>query len=206
MPAMRTSIPRKSGGLSIPALATTGLLGLTTVLLGFQLHVQGRKLLRLEQEKNVVLELLASCEAKHKTGMQAYSMSRELEGWEGIPQTPTALLRYFADIPGSLRVDSMRIERPFVFRPLSETNQTAFFKYSLETGGYASIAVDNPEKQNNELRTSMLIDMIKSRLGFQFVVEDKVPEDSAVVQDPWRIHAMLDTAIAWKPDNLEVSP
>jgi hypothetical protein len=190
-------MPKKTStiwfGCIFGVLLVANLVQLTT------LNFRRKKVARLTTQQTMALAELERANTSYKIGKMGQSARNELNGWRRAPAHPLAMLNVLSTMTEALKLQTLRIERPALYRPLSDEQKTEFFKFSLAFAGHASMEISEQVAGQGESGLYYFCKEINRTTGSTFISEKGAPEEGAPqsTMPHWNLNAPLDPISAW---------
>ncbi len=189
--------PGFKSGLFLLSLA--GIIVVSNFFLLNSVRLKKQRAEQLTQQIDVSKMRLARAKEDRQTGMMAASIRNEFAGWRKAGSTSIDLLNFLAHPPYGLKVESIRIQRPLLQRPLnSETN--SFFRNALATAGSASVHLRDSGDAKGKFVAPKFADEAGSQFETVFSIsypQKETGEPKEYEHNEWILSADFPLALLW---------
>jgi len=158
----------------------------------------------LKEIKKVAQQEYAQALANQKTGMLAVSILNELNGWVRMSSVPSLQLEHFSNLPDELKLNSISVDRPILYRELPKSLQEPFFKYSLALLSDTSVELVDSGAGKGKYVFPAFLDRVNSTLETPFHIELRDEDDPELprIYDRWQLTQSLKKEWVWQSTSL----
>lgn len=174
------------------------LLSLNLLLAGKTRH-KSKEIELLESQKQVTEATYEIAMEHYKTGLLAASIRNEYAGWKTSDTLPVQLLDYFGRETDRVKIDSLSLHRPLLFRPLPAASTNSTFNYCLAQSGQISLRLSDTGTGKSKYDLPIILDQARNRFDLPFSLQIPETESSdKLITGHWHLNTKFNLTHLWE--------